>query len=75
MITDNKTNFLYLADFLQNSNEYKPFLERFKLLLEDKNNDIQYDFIKGTKDIWARDYMPVQIEKNKFVKFTYNPDY
>ena len=25
--------------------------------------------------IWARDYMPVQVSKNKFVRFNYSPDY
>ena len=25
--------------------------------------------------IWARDYMPVQVNKDKFVRFNYNPDY
>lgn len=25
--------------------------------------------------IWARDYMPVQVSKNKFVRFDYSPDY
>lgn len=25
--------------------------------------------------IWARDYMPVQVNKTKFVKFNYSPDY
>jgi len=28
-----------------------------------------------TKDVWAVDYMPIQVMKNKFVKFVYNPDY
>ena len=29
----------------------------------------------GTKDIWCRDYMPIQIGENRFVTYTYNPDY
>ena len=28
-----------------------------------------------TKDFWARDYMPIQVDENVFIKFVYNPDY
>ena len=28
-----------------------------------------------TKDYWARDYMPVQVDDFRFAKFVYNPDY
>ena len=31
--------------------------------------------LQGTKDIWAVDYMPVQIQDDEFVQFVYNPDY
>ncbi|WP_187263654.1 agmatine deiminase family protein [Pontibacter beigongshangensis] len=36
---------------------------------------IPYMFIKATKDIWCRDYMPVQIEKGELVQFRYEPSY
>ena len=38
-------------------------------------NNIPYSTIYGTKDIWARDYMPVQVDEHKFVSFRYDPDY
>lgn len=31
--------------------------------------------ISHTKDYWVRDFMPIQINFDRFVKFTYNPDY
>ena len=31
--------------------------------------------IRGTKDIWCRDYMPVQVAPGRYVKFCYSPDY
>lgn len=37
--------------------------------------DVPYSLLKGTKDIWCRDYMPVQIYGDHFVAFGYNPDY
>ena len=36
---------------------------------------VKYSFIKGTKDIWCRDYMPVQTESGKFIQFRYEPSY
>ena len=40
----------------------------------DKHN-VKYAFLKGTKDIWCRDYMPVQIESGKLIQFKYDPSY
>src|SRR5690606_17425359 len=36
---------------------------------------IHPDFLPETKDIWARDYMPIQISKDKFIEYRYDPDY
>lgn len=40
-----------------------------------KKHNVKYAFLKGTKDIWCRDYMPVQTESGKFIQFKYNPSY
>ena len=72
MIHDRETNFLYLADSLQ-KDKYSAFLNRFQNVLN--QNNIPYKFLPATKDIWAVDYMPVQISADKFVQFHYNPDY
>jgi agmatine deiminase len=31
--------------------------------------------IHGAADIWCRDYMPVQLDCNRFIQFRYDPDY
>ncbi|HEX7458716.1 MAG TPA: hypothetical protein VF301_09790 [Ginsengibacter sp.] len=72
MITDKETNFLYLAENLRQK-KYSAFFQRFEKVL--KENSIKPEFLKKTKDIWAVDYMPIQITKEKFVQFTYDPDY
>lgn len=36
---------------------------------------IKHKFIKGTNDIWCRDYMPIQTEAGKFIQFRYEPSY
>ncbi len=69
---DSTTDFLYLADSLQKK-KYSGFLERFGQVL--RINDIAYGFLPDTKDIWAVDYMPIQIGTDRFVQFRYNPDY
>jgi agmatine deiminase len=71
MITDSQTNFLYLADTLPT--KYPEFYKRFEVVLKDYN--IPFDFLPQTKDVWAVDYMPIQMELNKFVQFVYKPSY
>lgn len=71
MITDSQTNFLYLADTLPT--EYPEFYERFQKILKDCN--IPFGFLPQTKDVWAVDYMPIQTDLGKFVRFNYNPSY
>jgi agmatine deiminase len=72
MITDKEANIVYFSEKILND-EYKNAFERIKQIL-DKHN-VKYDFLKGTKDIWCRDYMPIQIDKGKFIQFRYEPDY
>lgn len=36
---------------------------------------VKYEFIKGTKDIWMRDFMPLLLEDNTRVSYIYNPNY
>lgn len=42
------------------------------------NQNVKWNFLPQTPSplhIWARDYMPIQVNKDKFVRFCYNPDY
>jgi agmatine deiminase len=71
MIPDSTTNFLYLADTLPI--KYANFFQKFEKVLADCN--INFKLLPNTKDVWAVDYMPVQIEKNSFVRFVYKPKY
>jgi agmatine deiminase len=71
MITDNETDFVYLSNCL--SELYPKFFSQFSEVLKDC--DIDFSFLQNTKDVWIVDYMPIQITKDKFVQFVYNPDY
>jgi len=37
--------------------------------------DIETRELKCTRDYWARDYMPIQLSENEFLKYHYCPDY
>ena len=71
MITDKQTNLLYLADTLPKS--YPHFYQQFAKVLN--QSQLCFKLLPQTKDVWAVDYMPIQIELNRFVRFVYNPSY
>jgi agmatine deiminase len=71
MIPEKETNTLYLAHCLPQKQPV--FYCRFLKVLD--TCGITPNLLPYTKDIWAVDYMPVQISENKFVQFTYDPDY
>ncbi len=52
---------------------YRPFFEEFSNLLN--KNKVEFEILNNTNDIWCRDYMPIQINEDKFIQFTYDPDY
>jgi len=71
MVTENQTNKLYLADCLPT--KHPKFFADFEATL--KKCGISFQLLLNTKDIWAVDYMPIQVSLDKFVQFVYNPDY
>lgn len=73
MIADTQTNFVFLSELLKTKLEYSDSCQGIVDIL--KRYNIKYDFLKGTKDIWARDYMPIQIDDTRFVQFRYEPTY
>lgn len=73
MICDYQTNKVYLADGLRH---YMPMCLNLINALEKEG--IAFSFLPRTeskKHVWARDYMPIQIEKDKFLRYKYEPDY
>lgn len=40
-----------------------------------EKHHVKYGFLEGTKDIWCRDYMPVQAKSGKLIQFKYDPSY
>ncbi|MBU4304999.1 MAG: agmatine deiminase family protein [Candidatus Omnitrophica bacterium] len=71
MITDQETNLIYFSELLPR--RHPKFFGELKARLERKG--IECLLLPHTKDIWCRDYMPVQVSKNEFVQFKYEPSY
>lgn len=62
---------VYVSELLK-TNYPKTFNHLVQIL---NRNKVKYAFLKGTKDIWCRDYMPVQTQSGKFIQFKYDPSY
>ena len=62
---------VYMSELLKTI--YPETCSRLIKILE--MHDVKYAFLKGTKDIWCRDYMPIQTESGKFIQFKYDPSY
>jgi agmatine deiminase len=71
VLADHQANCVYLAGRLRRQ---LPGLWRTleQVLLE---NGVPLFRLDGTKDLWLRDFLPVQVGPGRFVKFRYEPDY
>lgn len=71
---DEETNIVYLSPWLKDKKEGHPeFYQRLKYVFNGMG--IESKELKCTNDYWARDYMPIQLGKNDFLKYHYYPDY
>ena len=73
MIPDSDTNTIYFSERLKTDPQYSAACARITGVLD--SFVIPYNFLPKTKDIWARDYMPIQISEDKFIEYRYDPDY
>ena len=76
MITNFETNKVFISKGLVSS--YKYDRVAYSLLTAFDNCEVCWEYIPYTESdlhIWARDFMPSQVNKEKFICFCYNPDY
>ena len=65
------TEVVYLSELLE-----EKFTDCFNRLISIlKKHGVEYRLLKGTKDIWCRDYMPILTESGKLIQFRYEPSY
>lgn len=65
------TNIVYISDKLKDF--FPDIYNRLTKLYAEM--DIEWAEVKGTKDIWIRDYMPIQLSGEHFLVYKYDPDY
>lgn len=71
MITDKDTNTIYFSEKLKE--QFPEVAAEIYSTLDQLGAACR--FLPCTKDIWARDYMPVQVSEHKFIQYTFRPDY
>lgn len=75
MITNFKTNKVYFSKGITYESYVYPTSHILAIM---HRYGLEWSFLPYTNSplhIWARDYMPVQVSKEKFVRFNYAPDY
>jgi len=72
MTTDNECSRVYLSPLLKKT-PYANFCAQLEGILQEYQIEMHY--LPHTRDIWCRDFMPVQVDKNTFVAYRYDPDY
>ena len=71
MITDSEANVVYISDLLEH--RYAVLVDRLRGILSE--HGISLRIIRGTKDYWCKDFLPVSVAAGQFVQFRYAPDY
>ena len=74
-ITDDKTNKVYISSLID-----RPYGDLDKGVRSELKDCIMHfdegcELLVNTMDVWARDYMPIQLTEDIFLGYTYNPDY
>jgi len=69
MIPDWETNHLFLSDRLEA--DEPALVAGLRSVLA----GVPIDIIPDTKNIWCRDFMPIQLDDGRFFQFVYAPDY
>ena len=73
MIKGSQTNTVYLSSKLLSDQRFSESCNKLIGIL--KKHKINFKFLQSTKDIWCRDYMPIQLARDQFIQFRYEPSY
>ena len=70
---DKEVNKVYFSDKVMVKHDISQIYKEICDILDEYG--IKHELLPHTKDIWCRDYMPVQMSPNRFVQYVYDPDY
>lgn len=73
MVSDFETNKIYFSKRLKSDKRFEKVYSQIISSLD--KFGITPRFLENTNDIWARDYMPIQVSNHKFIEYRYDPDY
>lgn len=73
MISEKETNIIFFSELLKTDSRFSDTCNQITKILDLR--EVKYEFLPNTKDIWARDYMPIQVSEKMFVEYRYDPDY
>lgn len=76
-ITDDKANMVFISSWIDKKSGGldKKVRENVKSCIEEFAGKDNCELLINTKDVWARDYMPIQLTKEVYLGYTYKPDY
>lgn len=78
VITDDLCNRLYVSSLLRDGNPDYPavnFKSVYSQLEQALKGRVDIHIIENSKDVWARDFMPIQIFMSRYWNYEYKPDY
>lgn len=71
MIADHDTSVVFVAEIL--SRRFPGIYRRLASILDE--HGIPLGVVPGARQVWCRDYLPIQLAEDRFVQFRYAPDY
>ena len=74
-ITDEETSKLYISNLIDTVSGALDAEVRSELKSGIMGFCRECELLVNTRDVWLRDYMPIQLTENIFLGYTYNPDY
>lgn len=63
----------YFSPWLKSLSRYKKVWQQIETAMHGLNE--LYDFVPEAKDLWVRDFMPLQRHDGEFIIYRYSPDY
>lgn len=72
-VLDQDVNLVYFSKKLLDMPEILQVYKEICSILDEYG--VAHEVLEDTKDIWCRDYMPIQTYPQRFVQYDYEPDY
>lgn len=74
-ITDDKTDFVFVSSLIDKTSGDLDSITSKELLKKLKDLFPSLELLYNTRDVWCRDYMPVQLTEDIYLSYIYKPDY